>query len=296
MKGGGRVKTADRRASRGRRGVPPQRLFPDDGTREVKVYGVHACASLAKHRREEIIRVFLSVDLKDHFSELLKFCVATKRAYRFLKPEELVKVSGSLHHEGVCVLARDRRQPSFDEFNMLLSQRQGACGVVFLDGVGNPHNFGAILRVCAHFGVFGVLVPGASTLTLSGAACRTAQGGAEVVSVVQVEDVRTLPAKLRSLGFSLVAATVREARDIRTVALPARSLFLFGAEEHGLSPELEEVADFRVTIPGTGLVESLNVACASAALLSEFTRQHRGILPRDAGRERGNTRGTGEKR
>ncbi|WP_275539436.1 TrmH family RNA methyltransferase, partial [Faecalibacterium prausnitzii] len=72
---------------------------------------------------------------------------------------------------------------------------------LWLDGVGNPHNLGAILRSAAHFGVSAVLLPKDSTLALSGAAARVAEGGAEAVPMVRMGRGDNALAQLRGAGF-----------------------------------------------------------------------------------------------
>src|SRR5690606_40289640 len=98
----------------------------------------------------------------------------------------------------------------------------GPCCAPSLDGVGHPHNLGGIRRSSAHFGVAGALLPEASTLSLSGAAGRVAEGGAEHVPMVRLGAAQDAIARLRDAGFSLAATVVRGGDDLFAAALPSR--------------------------------------------------------------------------
>ena len=144
---------------------------------------------------------------------------------------------------------------------------------IWLDGVGNPHNFGAILRSAAHFGATGVLLSKESTLTLSGAAARVAEGGAEALPIVRLGRSDNAIAQLQSAGFSVAATTVRGGQSLYATRLPERLVLLMGAEQSGVDAALAQAATIRLLIPGSGAVESLNVASATSVLLSEWRRQ-----------------------
>jgi TrmH RNA methyltransferase len=141
---------------------------------------------------------------------------------------------------------------------------------LWLDGVGNPHNLGAILRSAAHFGAAAVLLPKHSTMTLSGAAARVAEGGAEQVPFVRLGREDNAIAQLHGAGFTLAATIVRGGSDAFATALPQRLVYVIGAEGEGMDPKLAALCDLRLSIPGSGTVESLNVAAATAVLLAQW--------------------------
>ena len=139
--------------------------------------------------------------------------------------------------------------------------------------MGNPHNLGAILRSAAHFGVAGLLLPKDSPLAISGAAARVAEGGAEQVPLVRLGRADNSLAQLQSAGFTAAATVVRGGQPLYGTALPERLLLLMGAEQSGLDPLLADASALRLQVPGTGAVESLNVAAATALFVGEWWRQ-----------------------
>ena len=140
--------------------------------------------------------------------------------------------------------------------------------LLVLDGVGNPHNLGAIARSAAFFGVRGLLLHEVAGAALpSDAAYRTAEGGLEYLSLWRTRDLpralAALPPYYRTVAAALDGEAVAPAalpRD-RPVAL------VLGAEERGLSAPVAAACRRAVRIAGTGRVQSLNVAQAAAVLL-----------------------------
>lgn len=243
--------------------------------REMKLYGANACAAVWKLRREDIIRAYVLSSDKQNWGEMLRWCAQQRRAYHLVEAEELERVSGSLHHEGICMLVRER--PPLTEAALLrqLEAERAPVLLVFLDDVGNPHNVGAILRSAAHFSVAAVLVHESAEVSLAGAASRVAEGGAEVVPLVRLKDASHFLTRLRKLDFALFATSSHAKRSLFDAPLPKRAVLLLGAEGEGLSPKLRKLADHDIVIPGSGAVESLNVACAVTVMLGEWWRANR---------------------
>jgi TrmH RNA methyltransferase len=117
-----------------------------------------------------------------------------------------------------------------------------------------------------------ILLPKHSTLALSGAAARVAEGGAEHLATVRMGREDNAIAQLHGAGFRLAATVVRGGDDLFATALPPRVVFVIGAEGEGVSPAIAAACDLRVSIPGSGAVDSLNVAAATAVLLAEWRR------------------------
>jgi TrmH RNA methyltransferase len=95
------------------------------------------------------------------------------------------------------------------------------------------------------------------------------------VPVAQAAAAEDVAALLRIAGFAITATVPRNGEALYTASLPARWALILGAEGEGMSAGLIERADRRLTIPGTGAVESLNVAASAAVLFAEYWRQHR---------------------
>ena len=264
------------------RGAPARRPAPREPaepeqvpqrTQELRVYGLNAVRAVHARRPQAIRKLYLAEARIPQLQPLLKWCVANRVGYRVVPEADLQKLAASSHHEGVVAdVVREEPQPLSTWLRDLPAGPQCA---VWLDGVGNPHNLGAILRSAAHFGVAAVLLPKHSALALSGAAARVAEGGAEAVPFVRLGREDNSIAQLRGAGFALAATVVRDGSDLFATTLPQRLVYVLGAEAEGMSPALAQACDLRLSIPGTGAVDSLNVAAATAVLLARW--RNRGV-------------------
>ncbi|MGH8077362.1 MAG: TrmH family RNA methyltransferase [Lysobacter sp.] len=235
---------------------------------ELRLYGLNALHAVFAKRPHAIRKVYLSEARIPALQPLLKWCVANRVGYRVVDEADLEKLAASTHHEGVVADVLRAEQASLSEW--LRDLPAGPQCAIWLDGVGNPHNLGAILRSAAHFGVAAVLLPKHSPLSLSGAAARVAEGGAEAVPMVRLGRSDNALAQLRSAGFQLVATVVHGGRDLFATDIPERVVYVLGAESEGMDRELAAACDLQLSIPGSGTVESLNVAAATAVLLAAW--------------------------
>lgn len=241
------------------------------GSPELRLYGFNAVQAVFAHRPQTIRKLYLAEARIPQLQPLLKWCVANRIGYRVVDEGDLQKLASSTHHEGVVAdVLRVEPAPLTTWLRALPAGPQCA---LWLDGVGNPHNLGAILRSAAHFGAAAALLPKHSTLALSGAAARVAEGGAEAVPFVRLGRDDNAFAQLRGAGFALAATVVRGGADLFATALPQRMVYVIGAEGEGMSPQLADACDLRLSIPGSGAVESLNVAAATAVLLAQWKRR-----------------------
>lgn len=239
---------------------------------ESKSYGQKACEALFANRPEDLIRVYLDKKLKGRFSELLKWCAKHKKAYHLVDIEELERVSGSKHHEGICILAKDPQPKSFEELCSEIED-ESQIGLILLDKVGNPHNVGAIFRNAAHFGINSILAQHDSGVGLFGASARVSEGGTEVVNLVELHSAAQALQSLSKLGVQIVSTAPDAKVSLYEANFKPKTLFLFGSEGAGVSKTLTAKADLTVSIPGSGAVQSLNVASSVAVVLSEWQRR-----------------------
>jgi TrmH RNA methyltransferase len=247
---------------------PHEEPEPARARQELRLYGLNAVRAVFARRPQAIRKLYLAEARIPQQQPLLKWCVANRIGYRVVEEGDLQKLAASSHHEGVVAEVLREEPQSLTQW--LRELPDGPQCALWLDGVGNPHNLGAILRAAAHFGVAAVLLPKASTLALSGAAARVAEGGAEALPFVRMGREDNAMAQLRGAGFALAATVVRGGADLFATALPQRLVYVLGAEGEGMDAGLAAACDLRLSIPGSGAVESLNVAAATAVLLAQW--------------------------
>jgi len=246
---------------------------PRRNSDEMRVYGLNACLALFARRPHDLRKVYLLESRIPDLKTVLAWCVQRKLGYRVVENADLDKLAASQHHEGVCFDARRIPFLSLSTLLQRLPRPPQPALLVWLDGVGNPHNFGAVLRSAANFGAHGLLLPADSALALSGAALRVAEGGAEAVPIAQINPGEEVFGALRNADVRVAATVPREGESLYAARLPQRLAFVLGAEGGGMRRALIDRADLHLTIPGSGAVESLNVAASAAVLFGEYYRQ-----------------------
>lgn len=239
---------------------------------ELLYYGQHICLKLADRRRDDIIRVYCTEDLMPAFKPTLQWCAANRKAYHIVSGKDLERITGSVHHEGVAILAKQVRHGSLEALSSLLKVLPET-PLLYLDGVQNPHNIGTIMRVMASFGW--PFVVGPQTMApISAAGARMSEGGAEFVEVFTAESSLAFVDWAKMNGYTIFGTSSHESSSLFQVQLPRKSIFVLGHEVHGMTKDLEAKVDKRIVIPSTAQVESLNVAVATGILVAEYTRQH----------------------
>lgn len=228
--------------------------------------GPAAVAALFAHRPQDVLRLFHTPDRRREAGPHCAVLARMRRPYREVSPADLARVAGTQHHGGLVAVAMPRPVPALDPRNPPESLLRSRVTPV-LDGIGNPHNLGAIARSAAFLGCRALLLSGDPRQAgLSDAAFRTSEGGLEALEIYRAAD---LPATLRALAPTVrtVAAVARGGVPPAAIPRGAPVALVLGNEEVGLPPATQAACALRVTLPAAGSVESLNVSVAAAVLI-----------------------------
>ncbi|MGL5701511.1 MAG: tRNA/rRNA methyltransferase [Kluyvera sp.] len=238
---------------------------------ETRVYGENACQALFQSRPDAIVRAWFLQSVTPRFKEALRWMAANRKAYHVVDEAELAKASGTEHHGGVCFLIKKRNGTTVQQW--VANSGEDDC-VLALEDAGNPHNLGAMIRSCAHFGVKGVVLQDAA-LVESGAAIRTAEGGAEHVQPITGDSFIEALEQFRDAGYAIVTTSNTGGTPLFKAELPKKMVLALGQERDGVAQSAASIADMSVSIDGTRAVEGLNVSVATGVLLAEWWRQHK---------------------
>jgi TrmH RNA methyltransferase len=231
-----------------------------------RICGPAAVAALFTNRPAAVLRLFYVPERRREAGPFCAQLARARRPYREVGPEELTRVAGTEHHGGLVAVAAPRDVPAL-ELGTFPPALLAAPVLPVLDGVGNPHNLGAIARSAAFFGCAAMLLSGDPRQAgLSDAAWRTSEGGLEHLALFGAPD---LPAQLRSMAprFCTLAAVARGGLAPEAVPKDKPVALVLGNEERGLPDATVAACTHRVTLPGSGAVESLNVSVAAAVLI-----------------------------
>jgi tRNA G18 (ribose-2'-O)-methylase SpoU len=253
-----------------RRGDAERHRGPSRGSEEI-VLGLRAGLAVFARRPDDVLRVGYARMVKSEVEPLVRWALARRVPCDELTEGELGRIAESEPHEGLCVLARERRWATAQELADALAKNGGT--LIALDRVRNPYNVGAILRSAAFFGVDAVLLgtpaphPG-----LAPTAVRVAEGGAENVRLARTTDLADTLSRLRAKKLRVVGADGGADRSVFGFSFTRPGVLVLGNEREGLGDRVRAQCDAIVAIPGSGAVESLNVAVAAGVLIAQMMR------------------------
>jgi len=240
--------------------------------------GFHAVTSRLRQKPETIREIYVDAERKDARVKDLR--EAAKRAnVRVIAVDagRLDGMAGGVRHQGVVAQAEAIDMPKFIE-DVLEGLAEPALLLV-LDGVQDPHNLGACLRVADGAGAHAVIAPKDRSCGLTAAAIKVASGAAESVPYIVVTNLARTMRDLKERGIWMIGADDSAPESIYRAKLDGAIALVLGAEGEGLRRLTRESCDLLVSIPMMGAVSSLNVSVASGVCLYEARRRRLASLP-----------------
>lgn len=238
--------------------------------------GFHAVGARLRHAPDSIEAIY--VDARRRDSRMVQLQQrAAEAGVRVVAADaaRLRGLAGEIQHQGVVALAADIEQAiSLDD---VLRDVGPATFLLLLDGVTDPRNLGACLRVADAAGVQAVVVPRDRSAGLTPAALKAAAGAVESVPLLPVTNLARAMDEMRDAGVRLVGAAGEAPQALFDVDLTGPLAWALGAEGTGLRRLTRERCDVLACIPILGRVESLNVSVAAGICLFESVRQRRAV-------------------
>lgn len=210
--------------------------------------------------------------------EVLRLAAAAHVRVQHVDPVELERVSRGGLHQGVVAEVEDL--PDYDVSD-LVQTSGGAPLIVVLDGVEDPHNFGAILRVADAAGVDGVIRQTRRAASIDGVAAKASAGAIAHVRIASVVNIARAIDDLKSANVWTIGLTGDAPETYSDLDLTLPTAVVLGAEGNGLRRLVRETCDRTASIPMLGRVSSLNVSVAAGIVLFEAVRQRRTRLAGD---------------
>jgi TrmH RNA methyltransferase len=237
----------------------------------LRIAGLPAVAALFARSPQRVERLFYEERHREAVGAWAKLLAAARKPYRMVPREELDRVAGSKLHGGIVAVARPKAIPAFDP-QAAVAEAGRRRLLLFLDGIGNANNLGAIARTAAFLGIDRIVLSSDPRQALpSDAAYRVAEGGLEHVLVMRVAD---LPAALAAIApaYLTVAAVASGGSDPAKLPKDRPVALVLGNEETGLGEATVKACAARVTIAGGGALDSLNVSVAAGILMHALRR------------------------
>ena len=236
----------------------------------MKIYGINAVSEALKAGRVVALRVGHRKDQR--LQQLLRIAEQESVPVRRVPDEELDRESGGSSHQGVIADVSERK---LYELHELIEEAQATppALIVVLDGIEDPHNFGAILRTCDAVGAHGVVRQTRHSAPLTGVTSKASAGAVAHVKIADVVNIARAVDDLKEAGIWTVglAGDAPSTYDKMDFSLP--TALVVGAEGTGLRRLVRERCDLLAAIPMKGQVDSLNVSVAAGVVLFEALRQ-----------------------
>ncbi|MDY3116004.1 MAG: 23S rRNA (guanosine(2251)-2'-O)-methyltransferase RlmB [Sutterella sp.] len=240
--------------------------------KSIVVAGFHAVGARLKLSPETIELVYIDPTRRDkRMREMREKLIAHGIKVMNADAHRLDGLAPDIPHQGIVALAEEKKaELSFDE---LLDAITPKTLLLILDGVTDPRNFGACLRVADATGVQAVICPRDRSAHMTPAALKAAAGAAESVPVVTVTNLASAIMELRDAGVVVVGTAGEATKSIYDFDQNQAFAWVLGAEGDGLRQLTRKRCDDLAAIPMAGAVESLNVSVASGICLFESARQ-----------------------
>ncbi|KND59367.1 23S rRNA (guanosine-2'-O-) -methyltransferase rlmB [Candidatus Burkholderia verschuerenii] len=239
------------------------------------LYGFHAVTARVRADASSVEEVLYDSSRKDR--RMQDFLRSAKEAgVRLIAADEqrLWGLAGNVQHQGVVARAQDL--PLAQNLAELLDGISGTPLLLVLDGVTDPHNLGACLRVADAAGAHAVIAPRDRSAGLNATAAEGASGAAGSGPYITVTNLARAMRELKDAGVWVIGTAGEATASLYETKLDGPVAIVVGAEGEGMRRLTRETCDEIMNIPMAGAVESLNVSVASGVCLFEAVRQ-RGV-------------------
>lgn len=243
------------------------------------IHGFHAVNSRLRRLPDSVLEIYISAGRQDpRMRELVELAEQQKRKVVAVDAERLAGLAGSPRHQGVAAVIDAGR--SYLELDDVLETLDEPPFLLVLDGVTDPHNLGACLRVADAMGVHAVIAPKDKSAPLNATVSKVACGAAEVMPYIQVTNLARTLREMKDKGIWIVGTDMDGSSDLYHFEQTGPLAWVLGAEGHGMRRLTREYCDALVSIPMYGTVESLNVSVATGIVLAESRRQRQVLAER----------------
>jgi 23S rRNA (guanosine2251-2'-O)-methyltransferase len=236
------------------------------------LFGFHAVGVRLKTAPQSVVEVYYEATRKD--ARMRQFLDRAREAgVRLIEADTLriAKLAGSHGHQGVA--ARVEALPVANSLDDLLDAVEGPPLLLVLDGVTDPHNLGACLRVADGAGAHAVIAPKDHAVGVNATVAKVASGAAETVPYFMVTNLARTLGELKERNIWCIGTAEDGPRTLYQADLKVPVALVLGAEGPGMRQLTRKTCDELVSIPMRGAVESLNVSVASGICLYEALRQ-----------------------
>jgi 23S rRNA (guanosine2251-2'-O)-methyltransferase len=241
------------------------------------LYGLHPVEEALKAGRRRFDHVVVSSERHDdRLAHLVADCRQAGVRVRQESRDQLTQLAGTPAHQGVVAVVRPQELVTLEDLYEPLSNQYSAPRLLLaLDGVEDPQNLGALLRVADGAGVDGIVLTERRSAPLSPVTIKASAGAAEHLRIARVVNLVRALEELKRRNLWLIGLDERGPTDYDQFDFTGDCILVLGREGAGLHDLVRRTCDHLLRIPMAGGVSSLNVSTAGAVVLYEAARQRR---------------------
>lgn len=210
-----------------------------------------------------------TIYLQDHFSnkEILSLISEKNIKTTYLPIDEMNKKAKFGNHQGIIAVVKDYQYVSLDEIITEANKKENPL-ILILDEIEDPHNFGAILRSADAFSVDGIIIKNRNQVNVNSTVAKVSTGAINYVKVAMVSNLVSAINKLKDAGYWVYSSDGSAKDDYSKLDYNGKTVVVMGSEGRGISRLVLDNSDFKIKIPMTGHVNSLNVSVATGIILA----------------------------
>jgi 23S rRNA (guanosine2251-2'-O)-methyltransferase len=237
------------------------------------VYGRNSVVEIVTNKAKTVNKIFVKNSIPPNsYSNLITSTKENLIPLVTVPEKKLEKIVGRVNHQGFVAQITNLEYLDFyswiEEINLASYP-----GVLLLDGIEDPHNFGAILRTAAAAGMAAVIVPSQHQAPLNATVFKTSSGTAGRIPIIRVQNTVQGFKDLKLAGFKVYALSSDSDKAIWELQVNEPTAFVIGNEGRGISNKLMKMVDYTLMLPMENNVESLNASVTAALVCYEWKKK-----------------------
>lgn len=237
------------------------------------IYGRNPVEELLQNRADQVEKIYINRKLnKQSFSTILSLASNNRVPVVEVPGSKLYELVGKVNDQGIVAAISHIKYEEFEEWLERIEPTENT-GILLLDEIEDPHNFGAILRTAAASGMDAVIVPKHRQAPVSAAVYKTSAGTAGRIPIVRAVNLNQAIIKLKENKFWIAGLDMNGESLLWEQKFDVPMAFVVGNEGRGMRQKTGEHCDFLLTIPMHNNVESLNASVSAALVCYEWRRQ-----------------------
>ena len=215
-------------------------------------------------------KVWIDKDMKGELEKHMRFlCRTAKVPLQYVPKKKLALLSNNANHQGLVAQLAIVDYYSVEELLPFLYENGKTPFILVLDGIEDVRNMGALARSAVWFDCHGIIMPAKKSAMINSFAYKASAGAIKDILICRESSIVKAVEYLKNSGLQIVVADMNDSPQDIKIDLSEPLALVLGSEGQGVSKEIQDLADAKMMIPGSGRVESLNVSVAGAILMHQ---------------------------